>query len=159
MTAVVVSFAFWASLNVPSVTAPFHDEISSPITSYLPSSVGETTVVSQPISVREENKSWMTVAELRDYTNLTAAQIGRLFDVSRRAVHYWIAGDAMAKEHQERLSRIQQVVFALEGKTPEERRLELLSSSGGPSIFHRLVREIPEAPIIQMNALAARDQF
>jgi len=65
----------------------------------------------------------------------------------------------MAPRHEERLSQIQQIMLSLLGRTPDERRAELLASSTGPSIFQQLVDEVVEDAVLHENPLAAKDQF
>jgi transcriptional regulator with XRE-family HTH domain len=95
---------------------------------------------------------------LRDVSGLTAAQLGRLFGVSRRSIDNWMAGSPMAAHHEARLSALQAALIAIPAATPEERRAVLFDSSDGLSLFQRLVDEVPQGAAIQDNPLAARDQ-
>jgi transcriptional regulator with XRE-family HTH domain len=129
-------------------------------------SVGESYFSSQRIDVlpqrvdaeSEESSPW-TVSALRYISGLTAAQLGRLFGVSRRSINNWMAGNPMAAHHEARLSALQAALLAIPAATPEERRAALLDSSDGLSLFQQLVNEVPEGAVIQGNPLAARDQF
>lgn len=75
------------------------------------------------------------VANLKVESGLTADQLGRLLGVSRRSIHNWAAGTAIAPVHEERLRDLELLVFSLSADSPEERRKMLLDSSNGPSIF------------------------
>ena len=46
------------------------------------------------------------IAELRRSSGFTWDQVGRLFGVSRRAVHFWASGKPMTAANEERLNRI-----------------------------------------------------
>lgn len=78
------------------------------------------------------------VTALRTLSGLTTEQVAKLFGVTRRSVHNWIAGDPMAPHHRERLTHVLEVVRATAGETPAARRAVLLDSSKGDSLFHRL---------------------
>ncbi|WP_277959302.1 helix-turn-helix domain-containing protein [Frigoribacterium faeni] len=99
-----------------------------------------------------------TVAALRESTGLTADQLGRLFGVSRRSIQSWVAGGPMAAPHQERLSVLLARVAQLGPDTPA-RKKALLSSSNGPSLFHRFVSEIQKDAILQFSSLTVRDRL
>lgn len=75
------------------------------------------------------------VANLKVESGLTADQLGRLMGVSRRSIHNWAAGTAIAPVHEERLRELEMLVFSLSAGSPEERRKILLDSSNGPSLF------------------------
>jgi len=73
--------------------------------------------------------------QLRSQSGLTWEQIARLFNVSRRSIHLWLAGGRMSAGNEERLVRIEQYVSSLSG-TPDEKRHQLLASSeSGMSYF------------------------
>lgn len=102
------------------------------------------------------------IAEIRALTGLTTDQVGRLFGVSRRSVHNWINGNAMAPQHEERAVRILSIVQVLPGTTPAERRAALLDSSRGTSLFHELVgsvRSPDEGVRLQGPGLTARERL
>ena len=122
-------------------------------------SVGRDIWTTQPIASMPNSPSPWTVNALRDFSGLTAAQLGRLFGVSRRSINNWMAGNSMAEHHEQRLSALQAFLITIPATTSEERRLALLDSSKGPSLFQQLVDEIPEGPVLHVNPLAVRDQF
>lgn len=100
-----------------------------------------------------------TIAELRTASGLTTDQIGRLLGVSRRSVHNWINGNAMAAQHEERVSRLLALVQVLPGATPTERRSALLDSSRGESLFHRLLAERQEDAQIRVPAVSPSERI
>lgn len=150
--------ALTGSLSTPCTSTMVNDD-PQPVVSRVATSVGEFSFSEQRNMVYPQVETRFTVGELREYSGLTASQIGRMFGVSRRSVNNWMAGGPMASQHVERLSTIEQVVRSLPGRTAEERRAELLASSSGPSLFQQLVNEISPDVLLQMNPLAARDQF
>lgn len=99
------------------------------------------------------------IAELRALTGLTTDQVGRLFGVSRRSVHNWINGNAMAPQHEERAAQILSIVRVLPGNTPAERRAALLDSSRGTSLFHELVGSRGEGARLQVAGVSARERI
>lgn len=99
------------------------------------------------------------IAQLRALTGLTTDQVGRLFGVSRRSVHNWINGNAMAPQHEERAAKILSIAHALPGSTPADRRAALLDSSHGTSLFHQLVASRGEGVPLQIVAVSARERI
>lgn len=99
------------------------------------------------------------IAQLRVLSGLTTDQVGRLFGVSRRSVHNWINGNAMAPQHEERAARILAMIQALPGSAPEERRAALLDSSKGTSLFHQLAATRQEGARLQVAGLSARERL
>lgn len=73
---------------------------------------------------------------VRAMSGFTWDQISRLFNVSRRSVHLWLAGGRMSAGNEELLVRLVQLVDGLPAATPEQRRHLLLQPSGdGRSTF------------------------
>ena len=75
------------------------------------------------------------VAALKSESGLTADQLGRLLGVSRRSIHNWASGSAIASGHEEKLRELYSLVFSIPAITPDERKSVLLDSSSGPSLF------------------------
>lgn len=98
------------------------------------------------------------VVHLREMSDLTAAQIARLCDVSRRSVQNWIGGAPMAAVHEERLSRLTSVIRVL-GDAPAERRQKLLSSVNGMSLFHQLIAELEGEAELDPAPASVRDKL
>ena len=99
------------------------------------------------------------IAKIRTMAGLTADQVGRLFGVSRRSVHNWINGSAMAPQHEERAAAILAIMHALPGSTPDERRLALFESRNGTSIFRQLVASQTSAVRLQAAGVTARERI
>lgn len=99
------------------------------------------------------------IVELRALTGLTTDQVGRLFGVSRRSVHNWINGNAMAPQHEELAAKILSIVYGLPGASPADRRAALLDSSHGKSIFHQLVASRGEDEPLQVLGVSARNRI
>lgn len=75
------------------------------------------------------------VAALKFESGLTADQLGRLLGVSRRSIHNWATGSAIASTHEEKVRELDSFISSLPAYTPDERRSLLLDSSNGPSLF------------------------
>lgn len=125
----------------------------------LDTSVGQNAVFASGTFAYPVEESRLSIGDLRDLSGLTASQVARLFGVSRRSVNHWLAGKAMAVQHEERLSVLLSTIMSLPGASPDERRAELLDSSGGPSVFHQLLAQVPSDSILQVNPLDPSEQF
>jgi DNA-binding transcriptional regulator YiaG len=99
------------------------------------------------------------IAEVRALTGLTTDQVGRLFGVSRRSVHNWINGNAMAPQHEERAAKILSIMQVLPGSTPADRRAALLDSSRGTSLFHQLMASRADSVRLQVAGVSARERI
>jgi len=99
------------------------------------------------------------ISEIRALAGLTIEQVGRLFGVSRRSVHNWINGNAMAPQHEEQARKILDVVRSLPGSSPDERRSALLDSSHGSSLFHELIALRGEPERLQTAGVSARERI
>ncbi|MGY2898432.1 hypothetical protein ACVKXF_001055 [Curtobacterium sp. PvP017] len=99
-----------------------------------------------------------SVTHLREISGLTADQIARLFSVSRRTVQNWVAGGAMATQHEERLSVLIAKIVPL-ASSAAERRAVLLSSNSGTSMFHRLTAEMGKPPVLHARPTSVRDRL
>jgi transcriptional regulator with XRE-family HTH domain len=155
--ALVVSCASYApaptySWTVTPTGAPVH-AADWPTTSSSPVSV---SVAHKPQPVRTSSE---LIADLRLLSGLTTDQVGRLLGVSRRSVHNWLNGGVMARQHAERVSEILALVKALDGETPEQRRAALLDSSGGQSLFHKLLKQLKPNAQLQVSAASARERI
>jgi transcriptional regulator with XRE-family HTH domain len=79
------------------------------------------------------------VKSLRVESGLTWDQLGRLFGVSRRAMHLWANGGKMNAAHAEALSAILQIVRNLPGSgTIDPREALLRPSAEGRSVYDEL---------------------
>lgn len=90
------------------------------------------------------------LAELRRLSGLTFDQLARLFQTSRRAIHFWASGKPIAAANQEHLHRLLEVVRRMDRGSSSQNREALLSSSGNSPIpFDLLIdRNYAEAAAI-----------
>src|SRR5262249_52956062 len=73
---------------------------------------------------------------LHKASGLTWDQLGKLFGVSRRAVHHWANGSRMTPRNAHLLGELTRLVESLSGPGPEERRAQLLTpQDNGYSLF------------------------
>lgn len=87
-------------------------------------------------------KPEQTARALRDASGLSWDQFARLLGVNVRTVHSWVAGGKAGTVNIEKLIQLQKTVDQLPGRTPEERRSNLLEpDKQGQSIFDRLRSE------------------
>jgi hypothetical protein len=90
------------------------------------------------------------VQRLHRESGLTWLQIAKLFQVSRRAVHGWAAGNRMNATNLEHLAAVLNALRALSVETPEERRQLLLApAQDGPSVFDQLRLRAARGPAVE----------
>lgn len=82
------------------------------------------------------------VTALKVESGLTADQLGRLLGVSRRSIHNWATGSAIASAHEEKVRELNSFIALLPADTPDQRRNLLLDSSNGPSLFKQLASQV-----------------
>ena len=68
------------------------------------------------------------IAELRRLSGLTWDQLARLFNVSRRSLHFWASGKPMAPSNEEHLQRLLAVVRTIDRGTATANRAVLLAA-------------------------------
>ena len=89
----------------------------------------------EPVATRR------AISELRRLSGLTWEQLGQLFEVSRRSVHFWASGRPLSAEHERRLMRVLDIVrYADRGNARSTRRV-LLNPEGGPPPFDLLAAQ------------------
>lgn len=155
---VMLSVSTAACVPMPTFTwtstTPAGEQIES--ARYAATSSGSTSSTAIALKVAAPAES---VAELRLVSGLTIDQISRLLGVSRRSVHNWMTGNAMASFHQERVSYLLSVMYSLAASSPDERRIELLGSHGGPSLFHQMLAQRSESTRVQQPVGLPRDRL
>ena len=67
------------------------------------------------------------IAELRRLSGLTWDQLARLFNVSRRSLHFWASGKAMAVTNEEHLQRVLAVLRKIDRGSASANRAALLA--------------------------------
>lgn len=87
------------------------------------------------------------IAWVKQHSGLTWDQLGRVFGVSRRAVHLWASGGRMNESNAEVLRAFAAAVLRHEGKSPDDTRAALLASNrGSGSVVDTFRnRQVPQA--------------
>lgn len=156
-TALVVSSALCPIVPVSDWTALWVNVTPGVASQALGTSTGESLTTTPPATASRTPAEG--ISELRALSGLTADQVGRLLGVSRRSVQNWVAGNAMAVQHEEQVSRLLSVIQALPGSTANERRGALLDSSDGESLFHKLLAQRAEASRVQGRPLSTGERI
>ncbi|XKH58562.1 hypothetical protein LG293_16035 (plasmid) [Citricoccus nitrophenolicus] len=101
------------------------------------------------------------IRELVHDSGLSAGQVGRLFGTVSRNVHRWMQGTPLPDHHEPRAKHLLEQITPL-ADTPAERRLVLLDSSNGPSVFRQLMGDAPtdqqihhSIPVAQLFGIGA----
>jgi len=81
------------------------------------------------------------VSELRRISGLTWEQLGQLFAVSRRSVHFWASGKPLNAENEKRLLQVLDIVRTADRGDARSTRSALLDVRDGTSAFDLLVDE------------------
>ena len=89
----------------------------------------------EPIATRQ------AVSELRRISGLTWEQLGQLFEVSRRSVHFWASGRPLNAENEWRLMSVLDVVSHADRGNARSTRRALLNPEGGLSPFDLLIAQ------------------
>ncbi len=79
------------------------------------------------LAIAEPERSSAAIAELRRVSGFTWEQLGRLFGVSRRSIHFWASGKAMTAEHEEHLYRLLATIRVVDRGSASANRAELLT--------------------------------
>jgi DNA-binding transcriptional regulator YiaG len=75
------------------------------------------------------------ISELRRISGLTWEQLGELFDVSRRSVHFWASGKPLNAGNEQRLMQVLDVVRAAERGDAQTTRAALFEVKEGTTAF------------------------
>jgi DNA-binding transcriptional regulator YiaG len=75
------------------------------------------------------------ISELRRLSGLTWEQLGELFDVSRRSVHFWASGKPLNADNEQRLMRMLDVVRAANRGDARSTRAALFEVNEGTTAF------------------------
>lgn len=81
------------------------------------------------------------VSELRRISGLTWEQLGQLFDVSRRSVHFWASGKHLNAGNEQRLMQVLDVVRAAGRDDARSTRAALFEMKDGTTAFALLTAE------------------
>lgn len=106
---------------------------SASATELLPRStiVGQTTAGTTVDSTRSAGAA---LGELRRLSGLTWDQLSRVFGVSRRSLHFWASGKAMAATNEEHLQRLLVVVRRIDRGSASANRAALFGAREDGSI-------------------------
>ena len=81
------------------------------------------------------------ISELRRVSGLTWRQLGQLFEVSRRSVHFWASGKPLNTANEQRLMRVLEVVRGADRGSARNMRTALLDASKGMTPFDMLITQ------------------
>jgi len=81
------------------------------------------------------------ISELRRISGLTWEQLGTLFAVSRRSVHFWASGKPLNAENEQRLHQVLDILRTADRGDARSTRAALLDVHEGHSIFDLLIEE------------------
>lgn len=101
------------------------------------SRVAEQTTAGLPVVI--DNRAGAAIAELRQLSGFTWDQLARLFDVSRRSLHFWASGKAMTPRNEEHLQRLLAVVRKIDRGSAILNRSALLTAGGDGVIPYDLL--------------------
>lgn len=90
---------------------------------------------------RRSETSDQAVARLRRIAGLTWDQLGELFEVSRRSVHFWASGKPLNAANEARLMRVLAVIQYVDRGDPELTRRVLFEPVGGRVPFDLLATQ------------------
>jgi transcriptional regulator with XRE-family HTH domain len=81
------------------------------------------------------------ISELRRISGLTWEQLGELFGVSRRSVHFWASGKPMNADNERRLLQALDVVRIADRGSARTNRSALMEAHDGTTAFELLAAE------------------
>jgi len=96
------------------------------------------------------------ISELRRISGLTWEQLGELFDVSRRSVHFWASGKPLNAGNEQRLMQVLDVVRAADRGDARSTRAALFEVKDGTTAFTLLTAERFEEARAVLGAGVAR---
>ncbi len=90
---------------------------------------------------REPEATRKAISELRRISGLTWEQLGQLFEVSRRSLHFWASGKPLSCANEERLMRVLDIVREADRGSARSTRAILLAASDGLTPFSLLIAQ------------------
>jgi hypothetical protein len=96
------------------------------------------------------------ISELRRISGLTWEQLGELFDVSRRSVHFWASGKPLNAGNEQRLMQVLEVVRAANRGDARSTRAAFFEVKEGTTAFALLAAERFEEARAILGVGAAR---
>jgi len=94
------------------------DQVSRPVRE-------QQTSAGESVEVRDWGPA--SIAELRRLTGFTWEQLARLFNVSRRSVHFWASGNKMTAANEAHLQNVLRVVRCIDRGSAAHNRAALLA--------------------------------
>jgi len=92
-------------------------------------------------SIADAETTRQAISELRRISGLTWEQLGELFDVSRRSVHFWASGKPLNASNEQRLMEALDVVRAADRGDARSTRAALFEVRDGTTAFAFLTAE------------------
>ena len=89
----------------------------------------------------ETETTRQAISELRRVSGLTWEQLGELFDVSRRSVHFWASGKPLNADNEQRLMQVLDVVRAAYRGDARSTRAALFEAKEGTTAFASLAAQ------------------
>ena len=84
--------------------------------------------------------SQKAINELRKTSGLTWEQVAKLFNVSRRSIHFWASGQTLASDNEEKLNRLLGVIRYIDrGSASLNRKLLLTPNADGELPLDQLI--------------------
>ena len=84
--------------------------------------------------------SQKAINELRKTSGLTWEQVAKLFNVSRRSIHFWASGQPLASDNEEKLNRLLGVIRYIDrGSASLNRKLLLNPNADGELPLDQLI--------------------
>lgn len=102
---------------------------------------GEGWIEPERRGAEQQEATREAVSELRRISGLTWEQLGQLFAVSRRSVHFWASGKPLNAENESRLLQVLDIVRTADRGDARSTRSALLDVHDGTSVFDLLVEE------------------
>lgn len=99
-------------------------------------------ITTEPGQLRDESTNEatrMALAQLRRISGLTWEQLGQLFGVSRRSVHFWASGKPLNAEHEAQLLQVLDIVRTADRGSSRATRTALFEVKQGTSAFDLLL--------------------
>lgn len=101
---------------------------------------GRDTTEPGQLRVESTNEATrMALTQLRRISGLTWEQLGQLFGVSRRSVHFWASGKPLNAEHEAQLLQVLDIVRTADRGNSRETRTALFEVKQGISAFDLLL--------------------
>jgi transcriptional regulator with XRE-family HTH domain len=103
-------------------------------------------------SVVLPERAGAAIAELRRLSGFTWDQLARLFNVSRRSLHFWASGKAMTPANEEHLQRVLNVLRKIDRGSADANRAALLAAhTSGVIPFDQLARGRYDAVVASLG--------